>query len=88
VRYSLERLLYRLSISDFSDRFILKGAMLFVVWADQQYRATQDLDLLGIGSSFPRQVADAFRQIAEIFPQTPDGMAYISDTITAGLTGI
>jgi predicted nucleotidyltransferase component of viral defense system len=85
VRYSLERLLYRLSVSEFSDRFILKGAMLFVVWADQQYRATQDLDLLGIGSNSPQQVADSFRQIAEVLPQTPDGMAYISETITAGL---
>lgn len=85
VRYSLERLLYRLSVSEFSDRFILKGVMLFVVWADQQYRATQDLDLLGIGSNSPQQVADAFRQIAEISPQSPDGMAYMSDTITAGL---
>jgi predicted nucleotidyltransferase component of viral defense system len=85
VRYSLERLLYRMSISDFKDRFILKGAMLFAVWSDQQYRATQDLDLMGIGSNSPQQVADAFGQIAETVPQTPDGMAYISDTITAGL---
>ena len=85
VRYSLERLLYRLSISDFSDRFILKGAMLFAVWADQHYRATHDLDLLGIGSNSPQQVADAFGRIAGAVPHTPDGMAYISDTITASL---
>ena len=31
-RYALERLLYRLSISPDRDRFILKGAMLFVTW--------------------------------------------------------
>ncbi|MCP4375044.1 MAG: nucleotidyl transferase AbiEii/AbiGii toxin family protein [bacterium] len=85
VRYSLERLLYRMSISDFSDRFILKGAMLFAVWSDQQYRATQDLDLLGIGSNSPQQVADTFGHIAAAVPQVPDGMAYDSDTITAGL---
>ncbi len=29
-RYALERLLYRLSVSPHRDRFVLKGAMLFV----------------------------------------------------------
>ena len=32
MRYALERLLYRLSVSPHRDRFILKGAMLFVTW--------------------------------------------------------
>jgi hypothetical protein len=31
-RYALERLLYRLSVSEHRERFILKGAMLFVTW--------------------------------------------------------
>jgi len=52
VRYSLERLLYRLSISDAADRFILKGAMLFAVWTEHQYRATQDPALLHFGCEF------------------------------------
>jgi len=47
VRYGLERLLYRLIRSDHANRFILKGAMLFAVWSNQQYRATQDLELNG-----------------------------------------
>jgi predicted nucleotidyltransferase component of viral defense system len=38
VRYSLERILYRLSQSEHADRFILKGAMLFAVWSGQQSR--------------------------------------------------
>jgi hypothetical protein len=32
-RYVLERLLYRLSVSKYRDRFILKGALLLSVWA-------------------------------------------------------
>ena len=32
VRYGIERLLYRLSRSPYADKFLLKGAMLFVVW--------------------------------------------------------
>jgi len=31
-RYGLERLLYRLGKSGYRDRFILKGAMLFMLW--------------------------------------------------------
>jgi hypothetical protein len=31
-RYVLERLLYRLSVSEHRERFILKGALLFVTW--------------------------------------------------------
>jgi hypothetical protein len=30
--YGLERFLYRLGRSEFSERFILKGAMLFPLW--------------------------------------------------------
>ena len=30
--YLIQRLLYRLGASDYSDRFLLKGAMLFWVW--------------------------------------------------------
>jgi hypothetical protein len=36
-RYSLERLLYRLSISPWSDQFLLKGALLFDLWFDQPH---------------------------------------------------
>ena len=32
VRFTLERLLYRLSCSRHREQFILKGAMLFAVW--------------------------------------------------------
>ncbi|WP_250645694.1 nucleotidyl transferase AbiEii/AbiGii toxin family protein [Phyllobacterium zundukense] len=46
-RYAIERVLYRLSVSPYRDRFVLKGAMLFSLWAPVPYRATGDLDLLG-----------------------------------------
>jgi hypothetical protein len=49
IRYALERLLYRLSLSPYQDRFVLKGAMLFQVWSGQVHRPTRDLDLLGHG---------------------------------------
>lgn len=62
-RYALERLLYRLSLSEHRDRFILKGAMLFVTWVDAPFRPTRDLDLLGYGENSPDAVANAFRAI-------------------------
>ena len=48
-RYAVERLLYRLSISPHREQFLLKGALLFALWFDQQHRPTRDADLLGFG---------------------------------------
>lgn len=49
-RYAYERFLKRLELAGFSDRFVLKGAMLFVVWEESGFRPTSDLDLLGFGA--------------------------------------
>lgn len=62
-RYALERLLYRLSISEHRDRFILKGAMLFVTWVADPFRPTRDLDLLGYGDNDAEAIAGTFRSI-------------------------
>lgn len=58
-RYALERLLYRLSLSEHRDRFILKAAMLFVTWVADPFRPTRDLDLLGYGENSPKAIAEA-----------------------------
>ncbi len=58
VRYALERLLYRLSISPEKDHFLLKGALLFDLWYDVPLRPTRDIDLLGFGlAEIPHLVA-------------------------------
>ena len=44
--YAMERFLYRLSQSEYVDRFILKGALLFRVWMVPDSRATRDMDFL------------------------------------------
>ncbi len=62
-RYALERLLYRLSVSDQRERFVLKGAMLFAIWQDDPFRPTRDLDLLGHGDPDPAIVAASIRSI-------------------------
>lgn len=35
-RYAAERFLYRLSRSKYADRFVLKGALLMLVWNSRQ----------------------------------------------------
>jgi predicted nucleotidyltransferase component of viral defense system len=66
VRFTLERLLYRLSISKHREQFVLKGAMLFALWEPGMHRATRDLDLLGFGRSTPERLADIFRELCNL----------------------
>ena len=80
IRYALERLLYRLGRSDQRDRFILKGAMLFALWAGEPYRATRDLDLLGLGDSGVEAIRAAVRSLCEL-PVEKDGIGYAAESI-------
>lgn len=43
VTYALERLIYRLSISEHSDRFVLKGGMLVTLWTNDESRGASRL---------------------------------------------
>src|SRR5271154_4878822 len=74
-RYALERLLYRLSVSEYRDRFILKGAMLFVTWVADPFRPTRDLDLLGYGENGVAAIAETFRAICAQ-PAPDDGVIF------------
>ncbi|MGK2907632.1 MAG: nucleotidyl transferase AbiEii/AbiGii toxin family protein [Desulfuromonadales bacterium] len=81
-RYGMERFLYRLSVSPHNDRFILKGASLFLVWKGQNYRVTRDADFLGFGNADTEQLADVFRDISRVEFQG-DGMIYLPDSLSA-----
>lgn len=79
-RYAIERFLYRLSVSPHKDRFILKGAMLFSLWAPTPYRATGDLDLLGMGDPAADRLIAVFRDVLQI--EAPDdGVAFAPETL-------
>jgi hypothetical protein len=81
-RYAAERFLYRLGRSKYRDQFILKGAMLFVLWGGSVYRPTRDLDFTGYGSSNAADVVAAFRDICT--GQVPDGgLIFDAETLTA-----
>lgn len=79
--YALERLLYRLSQSEYADRFVLKGAMLFVALTGKSHRVTRDLDLLGYGNASAEHIAQIFRQISTTSVE-PDGMVFDPEGIT------
>ena len=64
-RFAIERLLVRLVESTHADEFILKGAMLFVIWVDEPHRATIDLDLLGRGTIDEERLHRVFTSLAE-----------------------
>ena len=81
-RYALERLLYRLSLSAHRDRFILKGALLFVTWIADPFRPTRDLDLLGYGDSSPEALALTFRDICST-SVLDDGVHFDTERLTA-----
>ncbi|MCG8462139.1 MAG: nucleotidyl transferase AbiEii/AbiGii toxin family protein [Holophagales bacterium] len=82
VLYSLERFLYRLGRSEHSDRFVLKGAMLFRLWDGELARSTRDLDLLGLGERSEAANVDAVRQIWAI-GGVEDGLELDEGTLTA-----
>ncbi len=67
IRFLHERLLYRLSVSDYSQQLILKGGAFIYAMQGLKSRPTIDIDLLGTQISNDIEVlCDVFRQICAI----------------------
>lgn len=80
VRYALERLLYRLSCSEYRSRFVLKGAFLFSVWHQAELRPTRDLDLLGYGPADVNTLVGIFTALCEL-AVPDDGLEFVAATV-------
>ncbi|MES3022920.1 MAG: nucleotidyl transferase AbiEii/AbiGii toxin family protein [Pseudomonadota bacterium] len=80
-RYALERLLYRLSVSKWSNEFLLKGALLFDLWFDQPQRPTRDIDLLGFGSAGLEHLETVFQDVCGQI--CDDGMVFDQASVRA-----
>lgn len=80
-RFGLERLLYRLSVSDHAHNFLLKGALLFDLWFDLPHRPTRDADLLGFGSTELASLEEVFTEICST--EVEDGIEFHTDSVTA-----
>lgn len=83
VRFFLERLLFRLSKSEYRGRFILKGGALLYAFEEFIPRPTLDIDFMGLRISNDKaNILTAFRKIASMsYPE--DGITFHTDTLTA-----
>ena len=83
-RYGIERLLYRLEQSSAGERFILKGAMLFVLWSDTPHRTTKDADLLCQGDNSIAEIEAIFQAVCQA-DVVPDGLEFERTTVKGEL---
>lgn len=79
-RFGGERLLYRLSKTEFADRFILKGAALLLLWSDEATRPTRDIDLLGFGDTSAAEMRRIFTGVCQV-DAPEDGLTFIADSV-------
>lgn len=78
LRYTQERLLYRLSMSQFRDNFCLKGSALLFAYEKFKARPTKDIDFLGDRISRDKEVIKrAFIEICQI-QCDEDGLSFDS----------
>ena len=80
--FAIERFIYRLSKSPHTDRFILKGALMFSAWTGSMSRPTMDIDLLGNIENSTDLIVAVFKDACETEVEN-DGIVFHKDTVTA-----
>ena len=78
--YAMERFLYRLSVSPHASRFVLKGALMLLVWDAPSPRPTMDVDLLGRLDNSLDNLTRVVRDLCA-FVVPPDGLVFDSETV-------
>ena len=80
-RYFNERLLYRVSVSQYKDNFLLKGGSLLYALDGLEARPTVDVDFMGDRISSDREtLTDIFKQIVRIGCDE-DGVLFDSESV-------
>ena len=79
-RFAIERFLYRLSRSQYAERFVLKGALLMLAWLGDTLRPTRDADLLGFGELSDETLARIFTEVCNIDVE-PDALIFMADSV-------
>ena len=79
--YGLERTIYRLSVSEYVERFTLKGGVfLYALFEGEFARATRDIDLLA--RNMPNNVENMKKVFENIFSiECDDALRYDLDTL-------
>ena len=81
-RYFQERLLFRLSKSQYKDNFYLKGGALMYTYEHFAARPTLDIDFLGSNiSNNGIRIVNTFKEICSV-PCDEDGVSYDIEHIT------
>lgn len=78
--YSMERFLYRLSISSHRKSFYLKGGLMLMVWNPMSHRATVDIDLLAKTSNSIANLQKIINEICAI-EVIADGINFDSSSL-------
>lgn len=81
IRYGLERMLYRLSKSEYKDRFVLKGATLFLHWQGEPHRPTKDADFSGTEEMSVEEMESIVEDLCELEVDPEDGVLFLTNTI-------
>ncbi len=73
--YAIERFLYRLSQSSYAEKFVLKGALMLMVWKAPDFRSTMDIDVLGKMKNNPETVVAIIQDVC-LQEVEPDGIVF------------
>ncbi|MEE8210918.1 MAG: nucleotidyl transferase AbiEii/AbiGii toxin family protein [Acidiferrobacterales bacterium] len=78
--FAVERFVYRLSRSPHADKFVLKGALMFVVWRAPVSRPTMDIDLLGFVESRIDSIVTVTKEVC-MQKVDPDGLLFDPESV-------
>lgn len=78
--YAIERFLYRMSRSPHAGKFILKGALMFLVWDVRASRSTMDIDMLGRMKNDLDAVITMVREVCRQEVE-PDGILFAPESV-------
>ncbi len=79
--YADERWLHRLSKSSHGGRFVLKGALMLLVWDTPITRPTRDIDLLGMVSNDLESIRSQMAEVCRT-PVEDDGLVFDAEGVT------
>ncbi len=85
IRFTMERFIYRLSVSKYRNNFILKGAMLLGIYVPNAVRTTKDVDFLMFGEFTAHSVKQMLAEVCAI--SQDDGIIFDPNGIKVVETG-
>jgi hypothetical protein len=78
--FGIERFLYRFSCSEYASQFILKGALMFIVWHVPERRSTLDIDFLARFNNRITAIEKIIKDVCRM-EVIPDGLFFDAETV-------